>query len=204
MGRPAMLMAVEQRGLSQPAPTGEQIRQQSRPRPHSLRDVSQPLPEVWVPSRQRPSMHRHEGGVRQLAPHVIVGGTVSVLARHMPQQPASAWKAQSLSVAQRPPPAAPPPPPAPALPEVPPLLPSSPLPSELEPVLPQPTARAISRNNESRGNELGTCMVLRLLFTPTRREPRHHRHSCTRRRRFDRHRVEGTSRSGSRGTPPAW
>jgi hypothetical protein len=82
-------MGVAQRGLSQPAPTGEQSRQHMRLRPHSLRDRSQLDPEVRFPSRHRPSIHRQDGGVPQLAPHAIVGGTTSVFARHIPQQPAS-------------------------------------------------------------------------------------------------------------------
>jgi hypothetical protein len=159
-----LLIAGEQRGLSHPAPTGEQIGQQSRLRPHWLREGSQPSPEVCVPSRHRPSMQRHDGGNKQLAPHGIVGGTVSVLARHMPQQAASGWNAQSVSVAHVPPPVAPakppptpapapaplaPPRPAPAEPVAPalPPAPAPPRPSELASVLLQPKASAANKKS---------------------------------------------------------
>jgi hypothetical protein len=116
-------------------------------RPHSLRARSQLEPDVRLPSRHRPSMQRQAGGAPQFAPQGILGGTTSVFARHIPQQPASVWNAQSLSVAHRPPPAAPPlPPPAPPPPCPPaPAAPSvpaaaSPLPPALPPAPPVPAS----------------------------------------------------------------
>ena len=107
MGRPLRVMGVAQRGLSQPAPTGEQSLQHKRLRPQPLPDTSQLAPEVRLPSRQWPSTHKHDGAEPQNAPHAIVGGTGSVLARQTPQQLAFTLNTQSASLAHRPPPAAP-------------------------------------------------------------------------------------------------
>ena len=116
-------------------------------RPHSLRARSQLDPDVRLPSRHRPSTHRQDGGAPQFAPQRILGGTTSVFARHIPQQPASVWNAQSLSVVHGPLPAVPPLPlptppapcpPTPASPSVPAA--ASPLPPASPPAAPAPAS----------------------------------------------------------------
>ena len=138
MGSPPIVMGVAQRGLSQPAPTGEQSLQHKRLRPQPLPDTSQLAPEVRLPSRQCPSMHKHDGGEPQNAPHVTVGGTGSVLARQTPQQPALTLNTQSASLAHRPPPAAPPrPPPTPPVAPPCPAVPAAPSgPADASPLAP--------------------------------------------------------------------
>ena len=133
-------MGVAQRGLSQPAPTGEQSLQHKRLRPQPFPDTSQLAPEVRLPSRQCPSMHKHDGGEPQNAPHVTVGGTGSVLARQTPQQPALTLNTQSASLAHRPPPAAPPrPPPTPPVAPPCPAVPAAPSgPADASPLAPPP------------------------------------------------------------------
>src|SRR5436190_753459 len=138
MGSPPIVMGVAQRGLSQPAPTGEQSLQHKRLRPQPFPDTSQLEPEVRLPSRQCPSMHEHDGGEPQNAPHGTVGGTGSVLARQTPQQPALTLNTQSASLAHRPPPAAPPrPPPTPPVAPPCPAVPAAPSePADASPLAP--------------------------------------------------------------------